>query len=49
MPENKVDRMILLLHQIKGKLASRKRDLYKELIDDEIDKMEQAYDHVFQK
>jgi hypothetical protein len=34
--------MILFLHQNKGKLASRKRDLYKELSDDEIEQMQQA-------
>jgi hypothetical protein len=48
MPDNKVDRMILFLHQNKGKLASRKRDFYKELSDDEIVKMEHAYNQVFQ-
>lgn len=49
MPDNKVDRMILFLHQNKGKLASRKRDFYKELSDDEIEQMQQAYDQVFLK
>ncbi len=47
MPDNKVDRMILLLHQNKGKLASRKRKLYKELSDNEIEQMELAYTQVF--
>ncbi|HNP19989.1 MAG TPA: Fic family protein [Fulvivirga sp.] len=47
MPDNKVDRMILFLHQNTGKLASRKRKLYKELSDIEIEQMEQAYDNVF--
>ena len=49
MPDNKVDRMIVFLHQNKGKLASRKRDFYKELSDDEIEQMEHAYNQVFQK
>jgi hypothetical protein len=49
MPDNKVDRMILFLHQNKGKLASRKRDFYKELSDHEIEQMQQAYDQVFLK
>ncbi|WP_108867707.1 Fic family protein [Aquimarina aquimarini] len=48
MPDKKVDRMILFLHQNKGKLASRKRNLYKELSDIEIEKMEQAYVLVFE-
>jgi len=47
MPDNKVDRMILYLHQNKGRLASRKRKFYKELSDDEIEQMEQAYKQVF--
>ena len=41
--------MILYLHQNKGKLANRKRQLYKELSDEEIEKMEQAYKQVFEK
>ena len=49
MPDNKVDRMILFLHQNKGKLSSRKRKFYKELSDSEIEQMEQAYNHVFQR
>ena len=49
MPDNKVDRMILFLHQNKVKLASRKRDFYKELNDDEIEQMEEAYKQIFQK
>ncbi|MFH1320497.1 MAG: Fic family protein [Bacteroidota bacterium] len=49
MPDNKVDRMILFLHQNKGKLASRKRKFYKELSDNEIEQMEQAYTQVFVK
>jgi hypothetical protein len=49
MPDNKVDRMILFLHQNKGKLASRKRDFYKELLDNEIEQMERAYNQVFKK
>jgi len=48
MPDHKIDRMILFLHQNKGKLASRKRKVYKELNDNEIEQMEQAYDEVFQ-
>lgn len=49
MPDNKVDRMILFLHQNTGKLASRKRKFYKELSDNEIEKMEQAYTQVFKR
>jgi replication fork clamp-binding protein CrfC len=46
MPDNKVDRMIMFLHQNKGKLSGHKRKLYKELIDLEIEQMEQAYTQV---
>jgi hypothetical protein len=49
MPDNKIDRMILFLHQNKGKLANRKRKYYKELSDKEINKMEQAYNHIMVK
>ena len=49
MPDNKVDRMIMFLHQNKGKLSGRKRILYKELNDHEIKQMEQAYTQVFQR
>ena len=49
MPDNKVDRMILFLHQNTGKLASRKRKFYKELSDNEIEQMEQAYVQVFKR
>ena len=49
MPDNKVDRMILFLHQNKGKLAVRKRKFYTELSDNEIKQMEHAYYQVFQK
>jgi len=49
MPDNKVDRMILFLHQHKGKLAKRKRKFYNELSDDEIEQMEQAYSEVFER
>lgn len=48
MPDNKIDRIILFFHQNSGKLASRKRKLYKELSDDEIEQMEQAYSEVFE-
>jgi hypothetical protein len=41
--------MILLLHQNKGKLASRKQKFYKELNDHEIEQMEQAYNLVFER
>jgi len=47
MPDKKVDRMIMFLHQNNGKLANRKRNFYKELSDNEIVKMEQAYTLVF--
>lgn len=49
MPNNKVDRMILFLHQNKGKLANRKQKFYKELSDNEIEQMEQAYIQIFEK
>jgi len=49
MPDNKVDRMILFLHQNKGKLASRKRKFYKELVDSEIKQMEKAYTQIFER
>lgn len=47
MPDNKVDRMILFLHQNGGKLAHIKRGFYKELNDTEIEQMEQAYSQIF--
>jgi len=47
MPDKKVDKMILFLHQNKGRLASRKRKLYTELKNSEIEKMEEAYRDVF--
>lgn len=49
MPDKKIDRMILFLHQNKGKLATRKRKYYKELSDAEIGFMEEAYFGVFGK
>jgi Fic family protein len=49
MPDKKVDRMILFLHQNSGKLGGRKRDYYKELNDNEIEQMEQAYAQVFKR
>ncbi len=48
MPDSKVDRIILFLHQNKGKLAGRKRKYYKELSDNEIEQMEEAYTQVFE-
>jgi len=48
MPDKKVDLMILILHQNNGKLASRKRKLFKELSDEEIAHMEEAYDQIFE-
>lgn len=49
MPDKKIDRMILFLHQNTGKLAGRKRNLYKELSDNEIEQMEHVYTQVFQR
>jgi Fic family protein len=49
MPDNKIDRMILFLHQNNGRLAHRKRKSYTELSDDEIEEMEQAYHLVFER
>lgn len=48
MPDKKVDRMILFLHQNNGKLALRKRIFFKELKNTEIAQMEQAYTEVFE-
>lgn len=47
MPDNKIDRMIMFLHQNKGQLANRKRKLYLELSDSEVQRMEQAYLQIF--
>ena len=47
MPDNKIDRMIIFLHQNKGKLASRKRKFFPELSETEIRKMEESYASVF--
>ena len=49
MPDIKIDRMILFLHQNNGKLVSRKRKFYKELSDNEIKQMEEAYTQVFER
>lgn len=49
MPDHKIDRMILFLHQNKGTLANRKRKFYNELSGGEIKRMEQAYAEVFKK
>ena len=49
MPDNKIDRMIIFLHQNNGKLASRKRKLFHELSATEIGQMEQAYAEIFEK
>jgi len=49
MPDHKIDRMIVFLHQNKGKLANRKRKFYQELSDTEIEQMEQAYIQVFER
>ena len=48
MPYNKLDRMIIFLHQNKGKLATRKRKFVPELSETEIRKMEVSYDSVFE-
>lgn len=48
MPDNKIDRMILFLHQNNGKLSSRKRKLYEELSDNEIENMERVYSQIFE-
>ena len=47
MPNNRIDRMILFLHQNNGMLATRKRKFYTELSDGEIKQMEEAYKNVF--
>lgn len=47
MPNQKIDRMIIFLHQNNGKLASRKRKFYEELTDTEIARMEDAYHQIF--
>lgn len=47
MPNKKMDRMIILLHQNNGKLSNRKRKLFKELKEAEINQLEQAYLKVY--
>ncbi|MCB9233725.1 MAG: Fic family protein [Bacteroidia bacterium] len=47
MPDKKVDKMILFLHQNKGKLALRKRKFFEELDDSEVSGMELAYQNTF--
>ena len=49
MPDQKIDRMILFLHQNKGKLASRKRKFYEELSNNEVEQMEEAYLQIFER
>ena len=49
MPDIKLDRMILFLHQNNGILANRKRRFFKELQESEIKQMEQAYIEIFKK
>ncbi len=47
MPDKRVDRMIMFLHQNSGKLANRKRKFFNELTENEIVSMEEAYHQVF--
>jgi hypothetical protein len=47
LPDKKLDRMILFLHQNNGQLASRKQKFFSELTDVEIEQMELAYKQVF--
>ena len=49
MPDNKIDRMIIFLHQNNGKLAVRKRKFFQELSDSEIEQMESAYAEIFSR
>jgi Fic family protein len=48
MPNNKIDRMIIFLHQNNGKLAKRKRQFFEELEDKEVEKMEEEYRKIFE-
>ena len=47
MPDKKLDFIIVLLNQNNGQLSVKKRKLFPELTDDEILKMETAYQEVF--
>ena len=47
MPDKKLDFIIVLLNQNNGQLSTKKRKLFPELTDDEIMKMETAYQEVF--
>jgi hypothetical protein len=49
MPDIKIDRMIIFLHQNNGKLAVRKRKFFQELSDSEIEQMEAAYAEIFSR
>ena len=49
MPDNRIDRMIIFLHQNRGKLANRKQKFYPELSDNEVRRMEEAYAEVFSR
>lgn len=48
MPDRMINNMILFLHQNKGVLASRKRNQFAQLNDDEINAMEKAYQEIFE-
>ncbi len=47
MPDKKLDFIIVLLNQNNGQLSVKKRKLFPELTDDEVLKMETAYQEVF--
>jgi len=49
MPDNRIDRIIIFLHQNSGKLANRKRKSYPELSDAEVRQMEKVYAEVFSR
>lgn len=47
MPDRRLDKLIKLLHQNRGVLSKSKRNLYRELDDDELKRIETAYQDAF--
>jgi hypothetical protein len=43
MPDRKLDTLIKLLHQNRGTLSKNKRDLFKELTDDELERLKTRF------
>lgn len=48
LPDKKLNLFITLLHQNKGTLAKRRRNDFEKLSDDEIAKMERAFQTIFE-